>query len=83
MNTRQEIIDWLINNDELVRDIVKQTNKVIDGVDQEFKDEAKDQQVDEITRILALELSKNTGLTFEDFTSTVDKETLRKVLNNL
>jgi hypothetical protein len=46
-------------------------------------DEAKDQQVDEITRNLSDEIGRNLGLTGEDLVGNIDKETLKKFLEVL
>lgn len=82
-NNKQQVVDWLINNDELVRDIIRKTTEQIKDVDREFMDEAKDQQVDEITRNLSDEIGRNLGLTNEDLVGNIDKETLKKFLEVL
>lgn len=82
-NNRQEIIDWIINNDELVRDIIKKTNDQISGVDPMFREEALSQQLDEVSRRLSDEIGKSLALTFEELNATMDKATLRKVMEML
>ena len=79
-NSKQDVIDWLINNDELVRDIIKKTNKQIESVDSLFREEALDQQLDQVSMELADQLGRDLGLTVEDLSETMDKETLRKFL---
>lgn len=82
-NSRQQVIDWIINNDELVKDIVRKSNSFIEGIDREFLEEAKDQQLDEVSRNIADHIGANLGLTFEDVQDTIDKATLKKVLEVL
>lgn len=80
MKNKQAVIDFLIQNDELVRDLMRKTNEQISNVDTEFRDEAREQQLDEVGRKLADGIGSSLGLTFEDTSGIVDREVLRKLL---
>jgi mevalonate kinase len=83
MTNKQKVVEFLIENDELVKDIIRKTNEHIQNVHREFYEEAKEQQLDEINRQLADEIGKSLGLTVSDLNDILDMETLRKIMEVL
>ena len=77
-SNKQDIIDFLINNEATVHDIITKTNEHIKDVEVEFMDIAKSQQFEEIKKQVMDELSKSMSLTIEDICTNVDDEELEK-----
>lgn len=80
MNGKQEIIDFLIDNDELVRDIIRKTSEQIKNVPVEYQEEARNQKVDEVRRQVIDEVSKSLGLTTGDICEIVNEEMIKRVM---
>ena len=62
MNSKDEIIDWLVSNDELVLEIIEKTNARLIDHPVEFKDEVRDQRHDIIQSELVNEITKQWGI---------------------
>jgi hypothetical protein len=82
-NNRQEIIDFIIDNDDMIREMISKTNTKILNVDPLFKEEALKQQAEEISRNLSDEIGNRLGLTSSDLNDILDMETLRKIMEVL
>jgi hypothetical protein len=80
MHGNEDIIQWLIDNDEIVQDIIKKTNEQLKEVDKDYYCEAKEQQIEEIQRQVIDEAAYVLGLTQGDLCEIISIEMIRKVM---
>lgn len=71
---KNDIVDWLINNDSLTMEIIAETNSRLLGDALIFREEAQGQWYEEIKRQLINEMSKTIGLTPEMFHVTISNK---------
>lgn len=81
MKTKDEIIDWLISNEPLVREIVVKTNARIIQPDKEFYDEFIEQEYEEHKRQILNEMSKTMYIPVETFDVNIDNNELKGYIN--
>lgn len=83
IHDKQKIIDFIIENDELISDIIRKTNEQIKDVNMEFKEEARNQQLEAIHRQVIDQISVSLGLTFgdiEDIIGIEEIEMIRRII---
>ncbi len=78
--TKSEIIDWLIQNDSLVREIIMSTNKQINDIPNEFKDDFIEQRFQQEKIKIYNEISTQNGLTSGSISEIISDEELRNFL---
>jgi hypothetical protein len=83
MNTKSRVVEWLIDNDQILLDIQRDTGKQIENVEREFKDEARDQQLEEIRRRVIDMMSRDLGLTSGDLSEILDIESVKQYLEEV
>lgn len=75
-----EVVDWLLANESRVIEIEKGMARpeIL-----ELQDEFKDQQFEEIQKLLLDEMSKTIGLTFEELNAKISKEEFNKYIEEV
>lgn len=76
MKSKQEIIDWLISNTPLVKEILIATHKRLLCNDKEFWKEIQEQEFEYNKRLIKDEISKTMGIPNENFDEMIDKDEL-------
>ncbi len=78
---KSELIDWLISNDILIKEIIMSTNKHSNIIPNEFYDEFKEQEFQQNKAKIINEISTQKGLTSGTISEILDDEELRKFIH--
>lgn len=80
MNTKQEIINWIISNDSFMIECVQKVNARLNSVSPTFDDEVKEQFLSEMKQSVANEITLSLGTTLEDLHLAITDGMLDKYL---
>jgi hypothetical protein len=83
LNTKQEIVDWLINNDSFMIDMVQKVNARLNTTDPLFSDDIKEQFLDEMKQNVANEITFSLGTNLDDLNTAITDEMLYKYLQQI
>lgn len=81
--TKEEIINWLIQNDSLIKDIINKTNSRLKMRSIEFNDELKEQEYNEHMKQIVDEITKSFAISPEILEENVDKSGMMAYINHI
>ena len=83
MNTKQEIIDWLVNNESTVKELMNTLNQYMIVSNSEFDEDANEQLFQETKSAIIDEVSRNKGLPSEEFYDKIEDKELKSYLEKI
>ena len=83
MNTKQEIINWIINNDSFMIETVAKVNARLNSQCKDFEDEVKEQFLNEMKQSVANEITLSLGTNIEDLNNAITDKMLDKYLKQI
>lgn len=81
LKSKGEIVDWLINNEALMHEVMNNVQKRLIKNSYLFDEEIKDQYVQEVKNMITIEMGNSLGVAIENFHEHITPEMFEKYMN--
>lgn len=82
-NTKQEIVNWLVTNDALMQEVMQNVQKRLIKNEYLFDADIKEQYMQEVQKMMGIELGKSLGIALEQFHEHITPEMLNKFIDHV
>jgi hypothetical protein len=83
MTTKDQIVDWLVNNEAQTLEIIERTNSRLMEAPIYFQEEAKDQWLREIQNLVIDQITSSFGISCECFHEEIEESEFRDYVNHI
>lgn len=83
LTNKSEIVDWLVNNEPLMQEVIEQVRTRLIKNEYLFDTDIREQYVREVQNMIGVELGKSLGVALEEFHEHITPDMLSKFMEHV